>query len=62
MRHCFNEDISFYEAMGEDLSKLLVEASELVADHDGIAQVNTSNGVDPDTGRNTYFVMVYLHN
>lgn len=57
MRHCHGENVNVYEAAGENLSHLLIEAAGLVAKHDGWANVTTGPLID-EPG---YSVTVYLH-
>lgn len=61
MHHAHNETIDFHWEIGGDASELLSQAAGLVADHDGISRVTLEPGSDPDTGKFTYSLTVYLH-
>lgn len=56
MRYCHNESVKVYEASGENLGLLLIEAAGCVDKHDGYAKVETQ--YDSEAG---YIVTAYLH-
>lgn len=55
MRHCYNENVEVYEASGENLGLLLIEAAGAVSKHNGYAKVSTT--YDSEAG---YIVTAYL--